>query len=276
MHYRLPARFTLLFQILLFIGTSISAEPYFSSNPPLLGNKPTPLVNSTQREQVASENGSLFSGKQYFLPPQASKPRFETPPQQKARYPHGIKKLKDIIAQAEAGPAGYDAVVYSARIKPNKKPSQMSIKEIYDWISKTPRQNHAIGRYQFIPKTLKRLVKATDTPLTAKFSPEVQDMLAMELFKEAGIQDFLKLELSQKKFMHNLSKIWAGLPSATGKSYYHGYAGNKATMSWNEFNHKVSTAFAASQRESNATTPLYKRENSRSGHTHSLPARANF
>ena len=68
------------------------------------------------------------------------------------------EKLKSLIARAEAPHLGYDSVVKSAWRKPAKAPSQMSIGEIYTWIRATPNQNHAIGRYQFIPSTLKRLV----------------------------------------------------------------------------------------------------------------------
>ena len=36
--------------------------------------------------------------------------------------------------------------------------------------------------------------------------------------------------------MHNLARIWAGLPLPNGRSFYQGFAGNRATMSWAEFN----------------------------------------
>ncbi len=48
---------------------------------------------------------------------------------------------------------------------------------------------------------------------------------------------------SREAFMHNLSKIWAGLPTASGRSYYHGYAGNAATMSWDAFNARMRAIF---------------------------------
>jgi len=64
-------------------------------------------------------------------------------------------RLHDLIAQAEAGAMGYDAVQHGAHVKPPKHPTQMTLGEIYAWIRATPGQPHAIGRYQFIPATLR-------------------------------------------------------------------------------------------------------------------------
>jgi hypothetical protein len=43
--------------------------------------------------------------------------------------------------------------------------------------------------------------------------------------------------------MNNLAKIWAGLPNSTGKSHYHGYAGNQATMTWARFDAEMAMIF---------------------------------
>jgi len=32
-------------------------------------------------------------------------------------------------------------------------------------------------------------------------------------------------------------------PASTGRSFYHGYAGNYATISWNEFDHHMASIF---------------------------------
>ncbi|MFW2589237.1 hypothetical protein [Sagittula sp. SSi028] len=157
---------------------------------------------------------------------------------------HGpVARLRDLIAEAEAGPAQYDAVQYGARIKPPKPPTQMTIGEIYAWIQATPRQPHAIGRYQIIPKTLRGLVRKSGLPLTTRFSPQVQDQLADILLEEAGLSAMRKGALSRKGFMNNVAKIWAGLPNSTGRSHYHGYAGNKATMSWARYEQQMRQIF---------------------------------
>ncbi len=151
--------------------------------------------------------------------------------------------LRDFIARAEAGPAGYDAVVYSAKIRPRKKPTDMTLKEIFQWIEASPGQNHAIGRYQFIPSTLRALADRAGVPDHVRFSPKLQDHFADLLFEDAGIHAFLSGDLPRKRFMHNLAKIWAGLPGMHGKSLYHGIAGNKATVSWEQFDKTMARLF---------------------------------
>jgi len=143
-----------------------------------------------------------------------------------------IERLRALIQKAESRRHGYDAVQYGATIKPPKKPTQMTIGEIYQWIDDTPRQPHAIGRYQFIPKTLRRLVRKLELPMNIGFTPTVQDQLADILLNEAGLQALYREEITRRTFMRNLAKIWAGLPLPSGKSYYEGYAGNKASITW--------------------------------------------
>ena len=86
--------------------------------------------------------------------------------------------VRHVIASAEAGGKGYDAVQHGARVKPPKRPTSMTIGEIYRWIAATPGQPHAIGRYQFIPNTLKTLVAEAGLSKSDVFTPRVQDLLA--------------------------------------------------------------------------------------------------
>ena len=146
-----------------------------------------------------------------------------------------VDKLLSLIAQAEAGSAGYDAVQHGARVKPPRNPTDMSLGEIYAWIEATPGQHHAIGRYQFIPSTLRRVARIRGFGSDVRFSTGVQDQLALILLEEAGLEAFRRGEMTRRTFMRNLAKIWAGLPLPSGRSYYHGYAGNAASMTWAAF-----------------------------------------
>ena len=148
--------------------------------------------------------------------------------------------LRDVIATAEAGPAGYDAVQHGARIRPPRAPTRMTLADIFQWIADTPGQPHAIGRYQFIPDTLRMLVGRANLPRSTRFSPQVQDRLADLLLLDAGLGELQAGTISRTRFMNNLAQIWAGLPTSSGRSHYHGYAGNKATMSWARFDREVS------------------------------------
>lgn len=154
-----------------------------------------------------------------------------------------VARLKSLIALAEAGPKGYDAVHVGARIKTPKPPTQMTLGQILAWIKRTPGQPHAIGRYQFIPTTLRVLIKRAGLSTQARFSPQVQDQLADLLLADAGLQKFLAGRLSRKRFMNNLAKIWAGLPTSSGKSHYDGYAGNRATLTRSYFDAKMREFF---------------------------------
>ncbi|WP_300515509.1 hypothetical protein [Aliiroseovarius sp.] len=226
-----------------------AARPLISSGQPLFDAHPADPEDSAGKSVA-----SLFIGRTgpSLLAPYPARTRRApvTPP---AAGPEGIGprraatqagQVLDLIAQAEAGRAGYDAVQYGARIRPVKRPTQMTLQEIQDWISATPGQPHAIGRYQFIPATLKRLVAIIGAQPTDRFGPALQDRLADQLLAEAGLAQFQAGELPRHAFMTNLAKIWAGLPTSTGKSYYHGYAGNRATMTWAHFDDRMARIFA--------------------------------
>lgn len=148
-------------------------------------------------------------------------------------------RLRDLIARAEAGRMGYDAVQQGARVKPPKRPTAMTLSEIYDWVDATPGQPHAIGRYQFIPATLKHSAKRLGLPPSTRFSPAVQDRLADLLLGDAGLLKVQQGEITAERFMLNLARIWAGLPMASGRSYYDGYAGNKAVLGWDSYSSQV-------------------------------------
>lgn len=201
-----------------------------------------PLMAPADKPMIRHKGPSLFAGRVetgMFAPPDAEE-------LEKLRgYPAAdrVARLRTLIAQAEAGAKGYDAVQYGATIKPPADPTRLTIQQIYDWIDATPGQPHAIGRYQFIPPTLRRLVRQAGIDPRHRFSPRVQDRLADILLADAGLNRFLAGDLPRHMFMNNLAKIWAGLPNDTGKSHYHGYAGNKATMTWTHFDAQMAHIF---------------------------------
>lgn len=195
--------------------------------------------------------GSLFAGKGglgLFAPHPARTRR--TPQRMEQFTPAAMPQpnspaghIRNIISKAEAGRQGYDAVQHGARIRPTKPPTQMTIAEVYQWIDATPGQPHAIGRYQFIPPTLRRLVQKLGLSPNEQFNSLTQDRLADVLLAEAGFAAATRGELSRTAFMNNLAKIWAGLPNSTGRSHYHGHAGNRATMTWTQFNTEMAKVF---------------------------------
>ncbi len=208
------------------------------------------LPPPTAAVQLASyEPSSLFIGREgrslFAAPaPRSAAPGRHTGNGQGPIAGRAVTVIRDIIEQAESRSAGYDAVQYGARIKPPRLPTQMTVAEIYDWIDATPGQPHAIGRYQFIPQTLRRVMQQSGASPDERFSPALQDRLADVLLADAGYHDIQAGRLTRRAFMNNLAKIWAGLPNDTGRSHYHGYAGNKASMSWAQFDAQMAQVFA--------------------------------
>lgn len=154
-----------------------------------------------------------------------------------------VEHLRQLIGHAESRADGYDAINYGARRLPGRRPSEMTLGEIYAWIDATPGQPHAIGRYQFIPSTLKRLARQVGAGEHERFSPKLQDVLADQLFAEAGFNAFREGLMGRHQFMNNLAEIWAGLPNSSGRSHYHGFAGNQATMTWAHFDAQMENIF---------------------------------
>lgn len=196
------------------------------------------LIASRALSSDGEATPSLFVGRAaqgLFAERPAHEPAFENAPLALVQG-SDVARIRALIGAAESRRDGYDAVQHGARIKTPKPPTQMTLAEIYRWIEETPGQPHAIGRYQFIPATLRRVVAKLGIAPTARFSPGVQDRLADVLLAEAGLHEFRAGRLGRVGFMNNLAKIWAGLPNSTGKSHYHGHAGNRASISWARFN----------------------------------------
>jgi muramidase (phage lysozyme) len=254
--------------LLMLAGGSASAQGYsllsgsglFSSRPPLIDQAPLdpqPLIrahaeipDTAEAEEARGRAQSLFIGRSSggLFAPFAPRDRDPSGSIADAYGPiHGndphAEMIRHVIAHAEAGAAGYDAVQYGAKRKPAGAPTQMTLGEIFAWIKATPGQPHAIGRYQFIPSTLARLVEIAGASPQERFSPEMQDRLADILLQEAGLDAYRSGRMSQRSFMNNLAKIWAGLPNSSGRSHYDGYAGNSATMTWDRFESEMTRIF---------------------------------
>lgn len=212
---------------------------------PLLGGSATALFGEAGGV-TRSSAGSLFTGTGTGmfapLPPRArSNPTVTRPLSGQST----VAQLLSLIARVEAGRAGYDAVQHGARVRPPHAPTQMTLSDIYAWIAATPGQPHAIGRYQFIPPTLRRVAQIRGLSPDTPFTPQIQDTLALVLLEDAGLRAFESGTLDRRTFMQNLARIWAGLPLPNGQSFYEGYAGNSASMSWAEFEGGVAQIWPA-------------------------------
>ncbi len=153
--------------------------------------------------------------------------------------PGNIKGLLDIIGQDWNW--NYNAINW----QPNQsefKFTEFSLRDILNHQRKV-RNNwwqSAIGKYQFIYKTLKEMIIRYNIDLDLKFSEAVQDKLAILKLKERGVDRFLDGGFSPNPkenrdlFQLSLSKEWAILPkNHSNESFYKGVWNNKAGISNN-------------------------------------------
>ena len=91
----------------------------------------------------------------------------------------------------------------------------------------------AVGRYQIIDDTLDGLIVRMGLSGKERFTPALQDRMAMHLAREAGLQSWLSGALSDERFAARLARVWAGLPGDhSNRSVYAGIQGNRATIAW--------------------------------------------
>jgi muramidase (phage lysozyme) len=234
--------------LVLAIGIAMGAAPAAAERQslfPLGATRTSAVLPGVTVRRGVSESASLFTGTSgsSLFAPLASRSHTSLAP---LAGNSPAARLLSLIALAEAGPAGYDAVQYGATIRPSGRPTDLTLGEIFAWIDATPGQPHAIGRYQFIPSTLRELVTQKGLGRDVRFSPTVQDQLALVLLHNAGLPAFQAGQMDRETFMRNLARIWAGLPLPSGRSYYEGYAGNSAAMSWTDFESGIVQIFPTS------------------------------
>lgn len=246
-----PTRYVPALALLMYI-VSIPQITRADQLPFILGNfffkDQLPLFEAIPQTPIAGSTrglASLFTGQQgtSLFAPHAAERQQDDVGAQLDKVETRVGSILQLIGQAEAGQHGYNAIQYRATRRPIKRPTEMTIGEIYEWIEKTPGQQHAIGRYQLIPTTLRRLVTDLEINLDEVYAPSLQDQLANALLAEAGLLDFNLGNLERHQLMDNMAKIWAGLPTSTGQSHYHGFAGNRATMTWEYFDSEMAKIF---------------------------------
>lgn len=92
---------------------------------------------------------------------------------------------------------------------------------------------YAVGRYQFIPKTLRFAVNASGVNVTDKFNEATQDrlMAALIAYKRPYILSYLQGSHNDLSgVLDDLAKEWASVAYRNGRSYY-SRGGNRAKIS---------------------------------------------
>lgn len=141
--------------------------------------------------------------------------------------------LLDFIAKVESD-GNYNAVIGNPH--QDQDLARQTIRQIYSLqatLSRKSGRSTAVGRYQFLNQTLRILVSHNSITETTKFTPELQDRLALQLLRRRGYNKWQHSLITDVTFAHELSKEWASFPDPLnrGKSHYDGVAGNHAAYS---------------------------------------------
>jgi conjugal transfer mating pair stabilization protein TraG len=159
-----------------------------------------------------------------------------SPPLSRIEATHrGGAGVLDLIAAAESG-GNYDAF-YGDANQSRVSLEGLTLGQVRALQRELVQTNggSAIGRYQLIDDTLDRLAGSMGLAGKERFTPALQDRMALQLADEAGLQDWLKGNLTDDVFAHNLSRVWAGLPrGASNLSFHAGVSGNRAQLSYGE------------------------------------------
>lgn len=94
-------------------------------------------------------------------------------------------------------------------------------------------QVYAVGRYQFIPSTLRFAVKHSSVDELDMFTPEVQDrlMAALIFYKRPAVGAFIRGDHELLGWaLNELAKEWASIEYRNGRGFYDHIGGNRAKI----------------------------------------------
>ncbi|MBK1718619.1 conjugal transfer protein TraG N-terminal domain-containing protein [Thiocystis violacea] len=141
----------------------------------------------------------------------------------------GLGRVLDLISAPEAH-GNYNAW-YGHADQHRVDLSTMTVREIRSFQGQLLAQGNggsAIGRYQIIPDTFDDLIARLHLSGDERFTPALQDRLALTLARDAGINGWIEGRIDDHAFAFNLSKIWAGLPKDASNASYHAGVGQNA------------------------------------------------
>ncbi len=203
--------------------------------------------NIANQKNGKPENDNLNENEQNYstttaLPPQQNSTETNglTSEEQKlTKYNTTLNKLLDLIAFGEGGWDSFnrgdagDSIGHKF-ITNGRKLTEITIADVLKL--QQARKVIAVGRYQFVPGTLKSAVSSTKIDVNRLFDVNTQNELAINyllLTKRPGLANFIKGEHNDVALaLKEIAKEWASLPYDFGngvfRSYYHGKANNSA------------------------------------------------
>jgi muramidase (phage lysozyme) len=198
----------------------------------------------------------------------------------------GSNTLLDVISKGEGSTleqakkkgysSEYDVTLGYGQFADDKsKPlTEMTIKEVYQHQQKMKQHkdnkfkvrqkdgsikelsSSAVGKWQIVEPTLRRLQKKLGISEDDKFSPEIQDRMAMELLNERGLNKYLKGEITKEVLQKNIAKEWASMPSdSQGMNSGNIY---KTEITHKELNRAIESTKVAYSKPNVKTPPIIK------------------
>ena len=209
--------------------TTAAVKKFQTDNPPLeVDGDPGPetvaVMNKILKDKpkVAAALKSSTTGQVKAPTPSAGAAEAPSPPLAMNSVTAGkVGKILDLVSGPESR-GHYDIMNGGVRAP---EILNMTIADAHKFQinhQKTTRNSSAMGRYQIMDfNTLDFAKKAGLDVNRDLFSPENQDKIATELLRRRGLETWLNGG-SNKNFMYQLSKEWAGLPNPedSGKSYW--------------------------------------------------------
>lgn len=140
--------------------------------------------------------------------------------------------ILDFVAGPESH-GNYNA--YFGHTNSSEDLSRMTVNQVLQWQKQrtdSGSPSSATGRYQLTHDTLGNLKTQLGLTGNEKFTPQMQDTLALQLLKNRGYDRWRTGQMSDTTFANNLAKEWASLPDVhTGRSHYEGDGLNHALVS---------------------------------------------
>jgi len=148
-------------------------------------------------------------------------------------------ELLDFISSAEWTNWNYEALFW-AWSQTKTKITNMTLKELQKFQQSrlylsSDGENYigwAMGKYQIVSWTLRGLIRDMGLTWNEKFTPELQDKMAMKLMG-SSFNDFKSWKITPQQFQKRISGIWASLPKD---------AGNESTYKWVAWNRALTSS----------------------------------
>lgn len=130
--------------------------------------------------------------------------------------------ILNLISSAEGSTDYNTSLGFGKFLGGERDLTSMSLKDILDTqgeILSHPENDlnsSAVGKYQIVRKTLRGLIDTMGLSLDDKFTPELQDRMALQLLEGRGLSKWRSGELSDQEFLKGLGDEWQSF--AKGKA----------------------------------------------------------